>query len=308
MPIMAQDANGAAVPVRLCQNRLDYDVCNWVMPADDMHDRCLACRLNRVIPNLTHLDNMHRWRALEQAKKRLVYTLLALHLPVESQWDKADGLLFDFLEDTRSDVELDEGFVTTGHAGGVITINVLEADAVSRESMRAQMNEVYRTLLGHFRHESGHYYWTLLIAPDPVCLNLFRQLFGDETRDYQAALTQYYTQGPLPGWRDQYISAYASVHPMEDWAETWAHYLHMIDTLETAVEQGMIESCEGDFPRMISGWMDLTLALNQLNRSMGLPDAYPFLIPALASRKLAFIHELMIKRYANPAHPCAAFH
>lgn len=306
--VLAHDADNQQQLVRLCQNRHDFDVCNWVMPAEDHHLRCLSCRLNRTIPNLSSPVNLQRWRALEQAKRRLIYGLLALGLPVLSQWDDADGLLFDFLEDARSDAELDEGYVTTGHAGGVITINVLEADDVTRESMRAQMNEVYRTLLGHFRHESGHYYWTLLIAQDAECLTQFRTLFGDDAQDYGAALARYYATGPTPGWRDHYISAYASAHPMEDWAETWAHYLHMAETLETAVMQGMLGAHGDNFDLMLSHWMDLTLTLNQLNRSMGLPDAYPFLIPAAASRKLAFVHELLLRRQRDPVHPCAASH
>lgn len=279
---------------RNCRNHIGYGVCNWLVDKADFHERCIACRLNRTIPNLSDPSNLKRWKALEQAKHRLVYSLLRLGLPVISQWDDPDnGLLFDFLEDTRNDREINEGYMVTGHSSGVITINVLEADDVLRESMRTSMNESYRTLLGHFRHESGHYYWRHLFETNTDALNKFRILFGSESLDYQAALNKYYASGAQSDWWDVFISAYASSHPMEDWAETWAHYLHMTDTLETAVSIGTIEPPGNDFGSMMSAWMALTIKLNQLNRSMGLPDAYPFVIPEKAREKLSFVHQLL---------------
>lgn len=282
--------------LRYCRNKLEYDACNWLAPLEQASGYCLACQCNHIIPNLDKPENLRRWQALEQAKKRLVYSLLDLGLELVSKWDDPErGLWFDFLEDKRTSQEVAEGFVATGHAGGVITINVLEADDPRREAIRESMNEPYRTLLGHFRHESGHYYWRSLIGEVPERLEAFRALFGDERADYDAALQDYYARGPAPDWSEQYVSAYASAHPFEDWAETWGHYLHMTDTLETAQSFELEPAGAGDAPfeERMARWMKLTLALNALNRSMGLRDAYPFVLSAPVRAKLGFVDELL---------------
>ena len=194
----------------------------------------------------------------------------------------------------------------TGHHNGVITINVAEADDVEREQRRHHLHEPYRTLLGHFRHESGHYYWDRLLQHSPR-LAAFRLVFGDERADYSAALTWHYQRGAPTDWPQRFISAYASVHPWEDWAETWAHYLHMTDALETAVACGLSRqplrpdepslqpTARGDrlgaFDHMLTAWFSLTYVLNNLNRSLGWPDSYPFILSTLAIDKLRFIHE-----------------
>ncbi|GIW98323.1 MAG: hypothetical protein KatS3mg111_1656 [Pirellulaceae bacterium] len=286
--------------LRYCGNMSLYGACNWLIDAQSESELCLACRCNRTIPNLKKPVNRKRWKALERAKRRLVYSLLRLGLRLVSKWDDPeDGLWFDFLEDKRSDEEVDEGFVTTGHAGGVITINVLEADASLREAMRESMNEPYRTLLGHFRHESGHYYWQSLVADDPEVLTRFRRLFGDESIPYDQALSDYYATGPVADWQQRFVSAYASAHPLEDWAETWGHYLHMTDTLETAMEYRFVPAgaAAASFDERFRHWESLTVALNSLNRSMGLADAYPFVLSPLARQKLAFVdHILVVQR------------
>ncbi|RMF41391.1 MAG: hypothetical protein D6753_09700 [Planctomycetota bacterium] len=292
-----QSATGR--PLRSCANRFPYDACNWLVDAGSDRELCVACYCNRTIPNLQKKVNQKRWRALERAKRRLVYSLFRLGLELVSKWeDPEGGLWFDFLEDKRSDEEVDEGFVTTGHAGGVITINVIEADAPQREAMRESMNEPYRTLLGHFRHESGHYYWQRLIGDVPENLQSFRQVFGDETIPYDEALRQYYAHGPRKDWRQYFVSAYASAHALEDWAETWGHYLHMIDTLETAQAYGFVphEAVGAPFDQRFSEWVSLTVALNSLNRSMGLPDAYPFVLSQAAREKLAFVDRILAAR------------
>lgn len=280
---------------RFCDNGLQYRVCNWLVSAGGHYLRCRACSLNRIIPCLEKAGNLRRWRALEVAKRRLIYTLLSLRLPVVSQWeDPQGGLLFDFLEDRRTNAEVAEGFVGTGHAGGVITINVLEADDTERESMREAMNEPYRTLLGHFRHESGHYFWSHYCESGGK-IHEFRALFGDERVDYRRSLETYYLNGPADDWSRAYISPYASVHPLEDWSETWAHYLHMVDTLETAEGYGMVNlhAAEKGPSAWLDEWSELTLVLNELNRSMGLADAYPFVVSGPARRKLEFIHRVV---------------
>lgn len=296
---------------QLCANGRDYGVCNW-LAEQDCAGFCRACCLNETIPNLSEPRNLALWKKLEQAKRRLIYSLLHLGLPVEPQRAGGEGMAFRFIEDWKNGAPDEDAAyerVMTGHCLGTITINLLEADPSAREEMREQMNESYRTLLGHFRHESGHYYWGSLIE-GAGRLEAFRALFGDERAGYAEALDRYYAEGPRPGWEADHVSAYASAHPWEDWAETWAHYLHMIDTLETAVVHGVVFAetdgvarrfrenyyaalSEAPFTVVLDAWSDLALTLNDLNRSMGLPDAYPFVITPSVAGKLAFVHGLL---------------
>ena len=191
-----------------------HEVCNWLTPADSADQFCAACRHNRMIPDLTQPQNLVHWRMVERAKHRLFYTLLKLRLPLVTKAHDPDGLAFDFLADGPLPV-------FTGHDNGLITINLAEADDAERERRRHQMGEPYRTLLGHFRHEIAHYYWTRLVAKSPS-LGEFRELFGDERRDYGAALQEYYANGAPADWPERFVSAYAGSHPWEDFAETWA--------------------------------------------------------------------------------------
>lgn len=276
---------------RLCENGEKYNVCNWLRPAAASHPLCFGCQFNRTVPNQALPDNDRRWRVLEEGKKRLFFTLMQLDVPLVSGWDDPRyGLLFDFIEDGRSRDMFAESFATTGYVGGVITINTLEADDVARTQVRQQMNESYRTVLGHLRHESGHYFWSRL-EPDREAREAFGRTFGDDSRDYAGALQYHYSHGPVSSWRDHYISAYASVHPTEDWAECWGHYLHIYDALETAATQGLVyrAPAEMGMPERISVWMDISTTLNELNRSMGLGDAYPFSINQHVANKLEFV-------------------
>ena len=289
---------------RLCANYSEANVCNWAIPEHDAQPLCQSCRLTRVIPDLTRPGHREAWYRLEVAKRRLLYGLTQLRLPVLSKAQDAErGLAFELLADPES---CDRPKVMTGHNQGVIVISVAEADDVERERRRRQLHEPYRTLLGHFRHEIGHYYWDRLISGSPR-LEAFRELFGDERQDYAQALQRHYDNGAQQDWQDRYISAYASMHPWEDWAESWAHYLHMSDALETAASFGMRLKPQrtGDpalqadvhlkrdvsFQRMIDDWYPLTYALNCLNRGLGLPDSYPFVLSAQVITKLAFIHD-----------------
>ncbi|MEO3430338.1 putative zinc-binding metallopeptidase [Pelagibius sp. CAU 1746] len=280
------------------------------MPADSGDAFCRACRLNRTIPDLDSADNLLLWQRMESAKHRLVYALLRLGLPLSSRHDDAEkGLVFDFLSD--SGTAFHEGpQVMTGHAEGQITINLAEADDVERERHRRDMAESYRTILGHFSHEIGHHYWERLVRGG-AWHDSFRELFGDERRDYGAALQAYYTGGPPPGWQQHFVSSYASAHPWEGFAETWAHYLHMVDTLETAAAFGLsidvkagrlaplkmeidFDPCRhDDFDALVSAWLTLTSAVNSLNHSMGQPDLYPFVLAPEAMGKLRFVHGLV---------------
>jgi hypothetical protein len=282
---------------RYCANAM-HGVCNWLIPADSADELCAACRHNRTIPDLRQPQNLVHWRMVERAKHRLFYTLLKLRLPLVTKAQDPDGLAFDFLSDGPLPV-------FTGHHNGLITINLAEADDAERERRRHQMGEPYRTLLGHFRHEIAHYYWTRLVAKSPS-LGEFRELFGDERCDYGAALQEYYTNGAPTDWSERFVSAYASSHPWEDFAETWAHYFHMVDTLETANAFGLVvkpkpsrgivakldfDPHENDLNRLVEAWLPLTFAVNSINRSMGLHDLYPFVLSPPAIAKLAFVHE-----------------
>jgi hypothetical protein len=292
---------------RLCQNSIDHGVCNWAVPIGDDDAYCRGCRLNDVIPNLSRPGALVAWGRIEHAKKRLLYTLFQLGLPVQSRREKPRGLVFSFKE---SDVAASP--VLTGHDDGRITLNVAEADNPGREKLREQLGETYRTLLGHFRHEIGHYYWDVLIR-DTRDRGPFGELFGDPDKSYEVELKRHYEVGPPPDWQASYVSTYATMHPWEDWAETWAHYLHIVDTLGTARSYGVALRPEkvgqskiptgitmtttrldfDDFDDLIAGWLPLTFALNSLNRAMGLADLYPFVLSQPAIKKLRFVHDVI---------------
>ena len=284
---------------RQCLNYSRDQVCNWMVPEVEPDAFCMACRLNEVIPNLEKPGNRRLWRKIEERKRRLVYDLYRHGLVVVDRRKSPDtGLGFSFLEDNPGALEfLDastDQAVFTGHNNGLITINILEADEVQRERMRVQMNEAQRTLLGHFRHEVGHYYWDRLVR-NTDHLAAVRKRFGDETLDYARALDGYYRFGPMEKWSEYYVSAYASAHPWEDWAETWAHYLQISDTLETAAAIGMVdgEIPGADFDTRIACWIDLALRINLLNRSMDQPDPYPYVLTPAVIDKLGLIERII---------------
>ena len=294
-----------------------FDACNWLVAAGG--DRfCAACRHNRTIPSMDDAENVARWRTLEGAKHRLFYSLLRLNLPLATrQQDPAHGLAFDFLADVRGAATP----ILTGHDDGIITVALAEADPATREARRQQMGETYRTLLGHFRHEIGHYFWDVLVLRDANRLAAFRNLFGDERADYTAALKAHYDNGPQAGWQERYISAYASSHPLEDFAESWAHYLHIVDAVETASAFGLrihpqVTGAAGfhgdaDFDpyeaataaALVEAWMPLTFAINSMNRSLGQPDLYPFVLTPPAIEKLGFVHDLIRGARSKAAPP-----
>jgi hypothetical protein len=292
---------------------------------DDHNTHCRSCRLTQIIPNLSQEKNLKLWFNLESAKRRLLYTLLKLELPLIGKDKKPEsGLAFAFLEDQTEDKFGNElyikNYVSTGHNNGLITINLDEADPSARIEMREKMKELYRTLLGHFRHESGHYYWDRVIKNSQY-IDEYRELFGDERIDYQHAMQNYYDNGPTENWQNVWISAYASMHSWEDWAETWAHYMHMVDTLETAnqfkfsIAGSQLGNplhahpyndpltTEKNFTKLFEDWCKLTASLNALNRSMGLDDAYPFVVSISALNKLRFVHRVIeASALENTAH------
>ena len=290
-----------------CANA-QYAACNWLVKTEGDGEFCIACRLNKTIPDLNNLERHAAWQKLEIAKHRLIYTLLKLGLSVsEKKEESSEGLAFDFLAENENQER-----VIMGHAQGLITLNLAEADEVKRVSTREELGEPYRTLLGHFRHEVGHYYWDMLIKNDENRIVGFRSVFGNEEINYSDALQSYYKNGPPHNWQNDFVSAYATAHPWEDWAETWAHYLHVMDTLETAYSFGLrinpVAVSKGEmllaefgldpfkvknFQRLIDLWIPLTIALNSINRSMGQPDLYPFVVSPSVIKKLTFVHSLL---------------
>jgi hypothetical protein len=296
--------------MRFCDNAT-HDACNWLVDAGSDQTLCEACRHNQTIPDLSDPANLLQWQKIEIAKHRLFYSLMrfGLTFPDRTQ-DPENGLGFDFLADLPS-----EPHVMTGHDNGLITIALAEADDAERERRRTDMHEPYRSLLGHFRHEVGHYVWDRLIR-DGGQLEACRRLFGDDEQDYAAALERNYQEGPPLNWQDHFVSTYASSHAWEDWAETWAHYLHIIDTLETARAFGLTVRPQevqdhslnatvrfdpyGDVPieTIIEAWLPLTFAMNSLNRSMGNADLYPFVLSQPVIEKLGFVHGLLRQQSA----------
>ena len=303
------DGQEDGVKWKRCENLDSPAGCNWLTRADDEEPLCRACRLNRTIPDLGDLDNAQWWRKIENAKRRLVAQLLSLGLPVASKVseDLERGFMFDFLRSPKEGPR-----VLTGHADGLITLNVEEADDSIRERTRSLMREPYRTLLGHFRHEVGHYYWDRLVAGTPW-LDKFRELFGDERQDYAASLKRNYDHGPPANWADHHISSYASVHPWEDWAESWAHYLHVVDSLDTALRFGLrgedVEQAVEPFSvddlydpsapdaqrviLLVNSWVQMTTVLNEMARSMGQHDFYPFVMSRPVLRKMHFVQMIV---------------
>ncbi len=290
-----------------CANA-QHGACNWLVEHEPGGDPfCRACRHNLLVPDISDPANLTRWQVIERAKKRLFYSLLRFSLPLATRReDGVHGLGFQFLNEDVAPVP-----VMTGHENGIVTLALKEADDAAREYRRTQFNEPYRTLLGHFRHEIGHHFWDIFVGAQPDVLERFRALFGDETADYGAALQRHYQDGAPPGWQAGYISAYATSHPWEDWAETWAHYLHIVDTTEMAAAFGVRLNpridVAGDLATridfdpyrldnidaLIEHWVPLASLINNLNRAVGQHDAYPFVLTPAVIEKLGFIQQLV---------------
>jgi len=311
----------AARDVRRCANGLDFGVCNWLLPAASPETLCLACRLNRMIPDLSGQRNRLLWSRMEMAKRRLLYGLLALGVPLRTlEEDPQGGLAFDIVSTTSNPS------VTTGHLNGVITVNLEEADDTYRQINRGQFGEPSRTLLGHFRHESGHYLWSRSLSRldwgHPL-RTAFRARFGDEWLDYAAALTRHYRSGPPANWEKEYITAYAASHPWEDWAETWSHYLQIVEGVETCESLGLrvgslalplvrlpghagslppglpsTPAEDGAFLALLQRWTCLSSALNEIAQSLGEALLYPFFITVPVAQKLRYAHHFATRRMA----------
>jgi len=305
---MAGETRAPPPRFRFCEHRSHAAACNWLVPAQGPHTACLSCRLTRTIPDLSRPKNAKRLAEIESAKRRVLFGLMACGLPIVPMADDdARGLAFDLLEPLPGSPP-----VVTGHASGLVTINVAEADDDYREMNRESFREPYRTVIGHLRHELGHYYWDVLIR-DGAWIEPFRRLFGDERPSYGDALARHYRDGPPADWPDRFVSGYAASHPWEDWAETWAHYQHMRATLQTVASFGLatasapfrITPFESDvlfdpaapsassFLESVNAWVILTAVLNETSRSMGQPDVYPFVLNRSVVTKMHFIQCVM---------------
>jgi hypothetical protein len=294
-------------PTRPCAN-LELAACNWL--AVEEFELCPSCALTRTRPHDSDQPGLAGFATAEGAKRRLLFELSDMGLPIVAWYEREHGLAFDLLSSER-------GPVTTGHADGVITLDLDETDPAHRERMRVRLEEPYRTVLGHFRHEIGHYYESVLIAPGSPTEAACRELFGDDREDYQEAMKRYYDTGPEADWEASYVSAYATMHPWEDFAETFAHYLHVRDTLQTAASYGVrvdgpsigttdpfplyarASGTDADIGEMLDTWIPMTYALNAISRSMGAPDLYPFILGARVETKLGFI-DALVRGAATP--------
>lgn len=280
---------------RRCSNQM-VARCNWLV--DDGHGLCRSCRLTSIRPNDSEQDALAAFADAETAKRRLLYQLRVLDLPiVDRSVDPHGGLTFNFLSSRGR-------HVTTGHDGGVITLDLSESDDAHREFVRQQLGEPYRTVLGHLRHEIGHYFWPRLVL-DGHREDDFRALFGDERIPYEDALAQHYGEGgELGQFWNTHVSQYATMHPWEDWAETFANYLHIQSGLETAAAFGLTvgeparsagldgaaRSAHLSIGPVIQDWLTLTIALNGMSRSIGQGDLYPFVLSPTVVGKLDFVH------------------
>ncbi|MCL2418311.1 MAG: putative zinc-binding peptidase [Conexibacteraceae bacterium] len=279
--------------------------CNWMVAEDDERAFCFSCRLTRRRPPADDTLALERLAETAAAKRRLLFQLTRLSLPIEP-WDEVDGGLgFDLLS------SLSEGKpIITGHANGIITIDLVESLDAQREALRVQLDEPYRTMLGHFRHEVGHYYEWVLVEQGPW-IEECRALFGDERASYADALARHYKLGAPDNWAESFISEYATMHPWEDFAECFAHYLHITDTLDTIAISGMVlhaDRVEGAIPHditprrsyadatieeVLEDWRWVSLLLNRANHAMGKGDLYPFTIASPVKRKLGFVHRVV---------------
>lgn len=280
--------NGCGQVQKPCQNRVDHAVCNrGVLVEEENQTLCTTCRLNQVIPDLNVAGNLEKWRRLEAAKRRVLYVVEAIGLPIGMpDQDELLPLKFEFKADGAQPV-------STGHANGLIVLNIKEADSVHREQTRVEFGEPQRTLVGHFRHELGHYYWDLLVKP--YQLEAFHELFGNEENPtYADAQKAYYANGPKANWQQQYVSGYASMHPWEDFAESFATYLDMVAIVTTAdhfeEEKQRFEAY--DFDELFEAYREIGIMANEFNREIGLLDLVPEVFTEPVIEKLRFMHTL----------------
>lgn len=279
--------------------------CNWLVAEDSGSGQCAAGRLIRRRPESDDTIALEKLADASASLRQLLFQLLDLGLPVDSYRQRDGGLAFDLLSSRTSGQQ-----VTIGHANGVITIDLAESLDAHREALRVRLREPYRTMLGHLRHEVGHYYENILVENGPL-IDDCRVLFGDERASYSDAIARHYKFGAPEDWQQSFISEYATMHPWEDFAECFAHYLHITDTLATAAESGVMLRADlaawamrddvaprtsyhdADLDDILEDWQILSGVFNRVNRSMGKGDLYPFTIPQPVHEKLRFVHRVV---------------
>lgn len=259
---------------------LSAGACNWLVDRA-YGDFCQACQLVDVSADLQPAGDTVTFR---EAIRRVTRQLQGLGIQPASSHPP---LRFHL------DRSTDEHQVTIGHEDGLVTLDLREADPVARERTRESLSEPYRTPLGHVRHESGHWHWQSAIASKSFLLERFRSLFGDERVDYSASLRQHYASDDDGSWRGEFLSNYAAAHPWEDYAESFAHVLHLLDTIETAQAEGLVQMVPTSFDELHTEWARVTVVLNELSRSMGVADPYPFAPPDAAVAKMSFIYDVL---------------
>lgn len=288
-----------------CYNHAVENVCNHFLLTESVTGAaeafCDYCRFNETIPDLSVDGNREKWHRIEIAKRRLLYTLDMLNVPYGNSQDGFNTpLSFDFKGDTEKKrlLWLNMGKheqVFTGHADGKVTINIREADDVEREKARVSFGEAHRTVIGHFRHEMGHYFWDVLIKEKQE--EEFITIFGDHNNpDYGTALELYYENGAVPGWQQNFISAYATMHPWEDFAESFAAYLDMVSVVDIAfhtIPVNPVDPLSAGFKEIADQYTQLGLLLNEMNRAVGLIDPVPEVYTPAILHKIEFVHDLL---------------
>ncbi|MDQ7728558.1 putative zinc-binding metallopeptidase [Halomonas sp. SpR8] len=288
-PVAYDPQARAFVPMPpFCINR-EIIGCNWIAPEEGAF--CRSCAMTALAPDPEIPNAMQNWAKTEAAKRWVLDNLGRWH------WfrpeDPGAPPVFHLLAEGRSPVPM-------GHIEGVVTISVAEVDPVLVTTRREALEEPYRTMIGHMRHEISHMLWWRLSLREDF-LDAFREMFGDERQDYTAALQRHYNDGPPPNWKESFLTTYASAHPHEDWAETAAHLLHLTDIADSFAASNLSSPelpshqwepyAEPDAERLIYVAAELTVGVNHVNRSMGLPDLYPFVLSEAARHKLAFVHD-----------------
>lgn len=272
--------------------------CNWMLAADAGDVWCRSCRLTRGRPDESRQDAVEAWVQGEAAKRRLVHQLDTLSLPIEPRSATSpDGLAFDL-------VHLPGEGSVTGHLDGLVTLDLEETDDVHRDRLRRELGEPFRTVIGHLRHELGHHYWNRLVGQSDH-LAQFRRLFGDERADYQQAIATHYSPQRAAWDPTRHVTAYAAAHPLEDWAETFAHYLHIIDVTSTAAAHHLVAHEHAgaiaasdlvalDFDEVLAIWRPVITAVNEIAASLGAPTVYPLQPAGLVIDKLTFVHRRVV--------------
>ena len=268
--------------------------CNWVLPAGTGDIWCRSCGLTPGRPDETNPDALAAWSTAEAVKRRLVHQLDHLALPIDPRSDATpDGLAFDL-------VYVPGQFGPAGKVDEAVTLDLADADVQDVGAPPRRVHAPFRTLIGNLRHKVGHHYWHRLVGQSDH-VTPFRRLFGDERADYPAAIEPHQAAVAHHWDASRFVTGRAESHPFEDWAETFAHYLHILDATDTAeayrlpdgqCEMGRPQSSPGGgtFAEILRLWRPTAPAVNALAASLGLPAVYPFQLTGVVLQKFEFVH------------------